>query len=247
MLKEATKKIQDKIVRIIVDQGNNQSSSGTGFLIGPNSVLTCSHVAFGCKDRKSEEEIVKLNNNLEKTRALFNERVEGVALFKENGDKIGVAILSKFDIGSDSVIFSFDGNPQEAVDYDVSYQLEPGEKVAFCGFPKLTNSTNPLSYSFMLNEGIISGFPKNAVGGFPEYEHIQINAVSVGGFSGSPIFLEEGGTVIGFINGSSNRSFKTTLIQNSVKGRPTLTEKHVSIPIGVTYGTKLSQVSELLK
>jgi hypothetical protein len=244
MLKNSIVRVKDATVRVIVTLVNGQHPSGTGFFLSDMTLLTCAHVAFGSDGHHLEEALAKLKDKPKEVRAFFESRVKKVEIFTNNGTPVGSAQLDTFDLKHDATVLKLrSGKSHAAVEYDHTVNIALGEHVAFCGYPKLSNSTDPLSYSFMLNEGIVSGFPENAVGGFVAYKHLQVNAISVGGFSGSPLFLEDSGIVVGFINGNSNCGFETDVYDQNGN----VTKQSVQIPLPIAYATPLIAVDRILE
>jgi S1-C subfamily serine protease len=244
-LKESIEKVKKATVQIIVTPRNGKKSSGSGFFIKENFILTCAHVAFGSEGPEFEKSLVALKDNIEGIKSLFAQRIIKIEIATEDRQILGEAELDGYDIEHDAVILALKTvKSSVVVSYDSSANLKLGEKVAFCGYPKVSQSEDPLTYSFMLNEGIISGFPSNNVGGFPQYEHIQVNAMSIGGFSGSPLFLEETGTIVGLINGNSNIGIKAAIVMPETN---LLKNQIVNVPLGIAYATSLATITKLIK
>lgn len=223
-LKESTEIIRKLVVRIIVTNKSGLKVSGTGFFVKESSILTCAHVAFGGDGTTFEQQLLALKDE-KLIRNLFQQRVSKIEIVAEDGTSLGKAVLNSFDIKHDAAILTIDGKSKFTARHDYSSDLDLGDKVALCGFPFSIGKTNPLDYAFILNDGIIAGFPSNSVGGFPVYTHFQVNALSMGGFSGAPLFLQEEAVIKGMINGHMN-----------IKG----------VPIGIAYATALKDIKVLL-
>ena len=245
-LKESIKKMRKSLVRILVFKTDGKTVAGTGFYIGNSLFLTCAHVVFASDGtKKFEEELCALQNEKDEAIKLFQKRVSKIEIVTESGVSLGGAKLEDFTFDYDAATLSLEKQPDlQAINRgDPMPTLEMGEKIAFCGFPASPSYPDKRTSPLMLNEGIISGFPNERIGGFPKYKHIQINAVSIGGFSGSPLFLENSGIVIGIINGNRTQPISTIKIIPQQK----LESKLTMVPIGIASATELAILPILKK
>lgn len=85
----------------------------------------------------------------------------------------------------------------------------------------------------------MSTFPNVAIGG-SQYLHIQINATTIGGISGAPIFRGNNNTVIGIINGNYNWNFPNIVSRNK-NGDSVFSTKVIS---AIGYATSMKLLND---
>ncbi len=233
---------KSKLARIIVRyKVPNAFGCGTGFFINENGTLiTCFHVAFGVNnaDTVRQHNIFISTDGTEETkfRAFFNGVVASVEACYEDGTCTSLQLIH-FNADFDIAIFeSMNGSVDKSKVFDTDFDkiLEYGDKVEFIGYP--TSSGYPPDKSpFAFNSGMVSSFPETKVAG-STYEHVQINAINLGGNSGGPLFLEGSSKVIGIINGNMNWGSDNLAFldpQNNMK------KGSLRVPLGIAYATPL--------
>lgn len=230
---------KQKLARIVVRYTiPNAFGCGTGFFIDLNGTLiTCFHVGFG-----GNADLIKQHSAYtssqgteeEKFKAFFTATIASVEAHHDDGTSTSLDLV-KFNADFDIAIFHSKNGSIDAskiFEIDQTYKVQYGEKVEFIGYPA-SSGYPPDKSPFAYNNGIVSSFPETKIGG-GTYEHIQINAVNLGGNSGGPLFIEGSDKVIGIVNGNMNWSADNVAFvdpQNNIK------KGAFRVPLGIAYAT----------
>ncbi|OGC68606.1 hypothetical protein A2415_01180 [candidate division WWE3 bacterium RIFOXYC1_FULL_39_7] len=233
-----------RIVRILVTFNNNNTNYGTGFFIGSHGlILTCAHVILGkdFKFVKKDKEFIDAQGagNQEKAANYHLLLTNNIKVKLEDGtfrqvnlEKINpdydIALLRVTEVNFDHPYFK------------VNKAMEPylGEDISFYGFPSVLGHT-PDNSPFVVNRSIISTFPEVEIAG-GKYLHMQINATTIGGISGAPIFKGNENTVVGIINGNYHWALNN-IVCRSDNGDRVLSTK---VPLGIGYATSMKVINE---
>ena len=125
-----------------------------------------------------------------------------------------------------------------------------GSRIAFCGFPITPGYSDKTKFPFTVNEGIISTFSNAKPNGQYEFEHLQLNAVNLGGNSGAALFLQKTCKILGIIDGHMINQIGITGIPvydasgNITKGNLNLPPMIFS---GVSYAIPIIDVRDFLE
>lgn len=158
---------------------------GTGFFVTKDGYfLTCNHIL---SDRdKNDLSVLLFETTNQKWAAYFLEVVD-----KDSEHDIALLRLKICKTSDEAVGYIKKiGN---------SNKIKPGNAISFCGFP----AGETLSALPTIHAGIISSIKSSKGGkGDENFDRLfQLDASSTGGFSGSPLFLNETKEVIGIVKG----------------------------------------------
>ena len=230
-----------RIVRIIVKFNNTNISRGTGFFISAQGLLlTCAHVILGKEFTyvQQDKEFIDAQgtNNIEKVENYQKLLTNNIQIQLEDGT-LKEVLLKKINPDYDIASLQVVGDDFSCLYFNIETRNEPylGEEVSFYGFPDVLGHT-PTNSPFVVNTSIISTFPNATIAG-SEYRHMQINATTIGGISGAPIFKGNSNTVLGLINGNFNWDFPNIVSCN--QGKESLLSRKVISAIGYATSMKL--------
>lgn len=103
------------------------------------------------------------------------------------------------------------------VQLGVSADIEIGQEVAFCGFP-FGGSTGG-GFSPSVTRGIVSAFRPRRVGEL-DLVHFQLDALTMEGNSGAPLFRVDNGKTVGMIGARFDPLMLGNIPQVTIGGRP---------------------------
>lgn len=201
------KKIMPSVVAIAYSQpiakpGANAEMvvCGTGFVISEKGyVCTCEHVVRGAKGQLSV----------------------GV-LCADRQYHFAPAEIARSDIERDVSILRIPPPPPQLgklipVHLGASAGIEVGQEVAFCGFPFGGQTGGGFSPS--VTRGIISAFRPRKVGEL-DLIHFQLDALTMEGNSGAPLFKTDDGSTVGMIGARFDPLMQGNIPQVIIGGRP---------------------------
>lgn len=236
-----------RIVRVLIIFKDQRLTVGTGFFISPTDIITNSHVVFGkgLSILKTIKEFNQANfdeTEIKKFHKSITTKFE-VELFDGSKKEVFLKhIDSKYDI---AIIRLSSGNRYGSFfEIDTNTALNYKNAVSFCGF-QCTPHIEITKWPFTYNTGMISCFPETFVEG-ETYEHIQINAINLGGNSGAPLFLDNYKPV-GIINGNQNWG-NDNLAFFDKDGK--VVKDSFRVPLSIAYATSFSLLkkkSEIFK
>jgi len=199
-----------KVARVLINvnlgtltgQGN-----GSGFFISTDGTFfTCAHVALVLKGA----EIKKLpifaqtsGTEHEKYMAFYSSCIDNPKAVFEDGQEVELQ-LEKLDMYYDFAIFKAKTGKiasERILETDFSTPIDYGMHTNFVGYPMCPGYA-PDKNPFAFNLGYVSAFPEIQIEENGKYEHIQINALNLGGNSGGPLFIGESEAVVGIVNGN---------------------------------------------
>ena len=233
-----------KIVRILVTFNNTNISYGTGFFISPGGLfLTCGHVILG-KDFKLVQQDLEFigaqgANSIEKVRNYQSLLTNNIKIELEDGS-LKEVVLERINPEYDIALLRVSEDNFNHSYFRIDKANEPyfGEEISFYGFPDVLGHTYQNS-PFVVNRSIISTFPEVQIGG-DKYRHMQINATTIGGMSGAPMFKGNNNTVIGIINGNYHWVFNNIVLRNQNVDSVWSTR----VPLGIGYATSMKVINE---
>ena len=235
---------RNRVYRVISHFTNGSFMVGSGFFIRGNQFLTCFHVVFG-----SEFGPIRQNQLFAQTQGSDDhEKLENY--YKSLGTRIEIelhdglriiATIKMFDHKYDAVVLEInapDVNKIIVSKLDYSANFRYGDSLSSCGFPYAVGYSVD-HYPFAVHSGEVSGFMDVTVGG-EKYEHTQIDSISLGGISGSPVFRNYGREVVGIINGNMIWG-RNDLILQTPNGQQT---GALNVPLGISYMTPMRLLKE---
>lgn len=173
---------------------------GTGFVISEKGyICTCEHVARNAK----------------------GQLMVGI-LTTERSYAFGSAEIARSDVERDVTILRIPVPPEKVgklipIEIGPSAAVEVGQEIAFCGFPFGGQTGGGFSPS--VTRGIISAFRPRKVGEL-ELLHFQLDALTMEGNSGAPLFNTTDGKVVGMIGARFDPLMQGNIPQVTVGGRP---------------------------
>jgi S1-C subfamily serine protease len=231
---------KQKLARVIVRYAApNAFGCGSGFFIdSKGSLLTCFHVAFAASaDTIKSNEPYKsaAGTEQDKFKAYFSAAISNIEAHHEDGTSTPLDLVdfnADFDLAVLRARTPVDNSKVFETDFDFKFNY--GDKVEFIGYPTAAGYP-PDKSPFAFNSGVVSSFPETKVAG-GIYEHVQINAVNLGGNSGGPLFIEGSEKVVGIVNGNMNwGSDNVAFVDPSNQIR----KGTFRAPLGIAYATPL--------
>jgi S1-C subfamily serine protease len=240
-----------RVARVIVTfndvTGLTQKSCGTGFFISEDGTfLTCFHVAFvQDMERVQQDARYASHQGTEQEKYIAYHKAVVVQIVAVLSDDSQVEmILDRFDAHHDiAVLKTKQGGISSERVFKINIEAHPdyGDHMNFVGFPQsigIEVDKSPFAYS----TGYVSAFPDCKIAGSGKYEHIQMNAINLGGNSGGPLFIDESEEVIGIVNGNMTWGHDRFAIFNA---KTNLYEKGAYyVPLGIAYATSLKLLKE---
>ena len=231
--------LRDYIHRFIVHHPGGRLTAGSGFFIDcDGTFLTCFHVAFGRSlnlIRHSDDYLgVPGRDELSKLLNFYESSISKTEVKLSNGARHPVG-LQKFDAERDIAVFKLiERNRSDfcVCDMDWNYSFNFGDRVFFGGFPPHPGYQAD-KYPFAVNRGIVSSFVETSVEG-GKYEHLLINAVSLGGMSGGPLIRRDN-VVAGMVNQVMQRARNDVMVKDPAG--PGCIQGSLDIPLNFSYAT----------
>ena len=224
---ENVKKISPSVVAIAYSQPVSKLGArpeivvhGTGFVISKKGyVCTCEHIARGAMGQLM------------------------VGIVGNNKDyHFAPAEIARSDVERDTSILRIPVPPAEIgslfeAPIGTSEDIEVGEEVCFCGFP-FGGSTGG-GFSPSVTRGIISAFRLRKVGDL-ELKHFQLDALTMEGNSGAPLFKSENGSIIGMIGARFDPLMIGNIPQVTIGGRP------LGFPTNIGFAIPIDAVKAMI-
>ena len=193
---------------------------GTGFVISEKGyICTCAHVISGKQGQ--------LNIGV-----------------KENGNYVWAASeIALIDNERDIAIIKLPPPPIDrkiefkTVNFGNSELVEEGHDIAFCGFPFGGGTGGGFTPS--TTKGIVSAFRPKKVGD-SIIKHFQLDAMTMEGNSGAPVFNIDNGEVVGVISARFDPLMLGNIPQIIVGGRP------VGFPTNIGFAIPINLVKQLI-
>jgi S1-C subfamily serine protease len=226
-LPETVVKIKPSIVAVgtyMAIRAQQKQPRGTGFVVAGNYVVTNSHVAKA-----------KLDEGRRETLAIYLPA-------PKNRIKMRAARLVQDDPEHDLALLRFDGSALPGLRLGRSADVREGETAAFTGFPIL----NALGLHPATHRAVIAAISPVAIPVASgrqlnrtmlerlsaPFDVFQLDAVAYPGNSGSPLYDEDTGRVIGVINSVHIKKTK---------------ESAISSPSGISYAIPVDHLRALLR
>jgi len=194
---------------------------GSGFVISEKGyICTCAHVITG--------KLGQLNVGV-----------------KENGNYIwAISEPVVIDNERDIAIIKLPPPPPnrkiefKAVNIGDSKSVEEGQEIAFCGFPFGGGTGGGFTPS--TTRGIVSAFRPKKVGDII-IKHFQLDAMTMEGNSGAPVFNTENGEVLGVVSARFDPLMLGDVPQIVVGGRP------VGFPTNIGFAIPINLAKQLIE
>lgn len=235
---------RSRIVRVFVTFNNTNTSNGTGFFINSQGLLlTCAHVILGeeFKFVKQNREFLDAQglNNIEKAMSYHKKLTNNIKIKLDSGIIRNVSLI-KINPEYDIALLKVNTDRFICEYFEIDSVIEPyyGEEISFYGYPSVLGHTY-LDSPFVVNKSIISTYPEVEIGG-NKYRHMQINATTIGGISGGPIFAGDNNKVVGIINGNFHWLFDN-IVHREQNGDIVGSTK---VPLGIGYSTSMYLINE---
>lgn len=201
----------------------NLSISGSGFTVSQDGyVCTCAHVIYG---QQGQLQIgVKVNGNYiwvpSQIIVVDNER--------------DIAILKLPPPPADKKIEIF------PVELGSSSEIVEGRDIAFTGFP--FGGMTGGGFSPSTTRGIISALRPKQIGNV-NVDHFQLDAMTMEGNSGAPVFEITNGSVIGVVNARFDPLMQGNIPQVIIGGRPLGISTNIGFAIPINLVKQVIQVA----
>jgi len=170
---------------------NTSQEIGSGFFVGPNKMITCSHVVFP-NGEDAHEIIVKFKSKEYKASILSNDKQLDVAVISINDSSFSTKDI--LEIGD-------------------SDKIQQGDNICIIG--------TPLGFENVISDGIISSLPIDYEESGLQKKYILISANINPGNSGGPVIRKSDNAVIGIvaavINLENNNGLNAAIPINDVK------------------------------
>ncbi len=259
-LKSTIKEFSNLTFRVVSWHSLSQSKEpdcGTGFVFLKDQnkiyILTCLHVVLSVSSLAEVETIIKRDGLVvgkDSYREFYEKYVNNVQVELATNSGLQEAELEDFLYERDLAILSAPiKNVSRIVTFDFSKPIL-GSRIGFCGFPITPDYKDKTKFPFTVNEGIISAFSMAKPNSIYEFEHLQLNAVNLGGNSGAAVFTQNNGEVIGIIDG--NMTNQITITNTPVydpKGN--IFKGNINLPpmvfSGVSYAIPIYEVKGFLE
>lgn len=210
---ELVKEYRGAVYRISSTNSLNPGpETGTGFIFRTTSdrayLFTCLHVVL-TKDLNQVAVTISADGgqaNKAGYRAYFKKYITHLKVESATKKGFRVAYLEDFDPQHDLAVLSLRYSEKpKTLKLDPGTKADLGSEVAFLGFP-LAPDYQKEKLPFAVSEGVVSSYLKAAFGVPKPFEHLQINAATMGGNSGGPVFDRDTGLVVGMIRAQMNTS-----------------------------------------
>jgi len=204
-------------------RATQQQPRGSGFVVGPNHVITNAHVV---------------------PRDLDEGRRETIAVYRPTADHrtaMRPAKLVASDPEHDLALLRFDGAPLPALSLGRNADIQEGQWAAFTGYP-LVNALGLFPATHRATVAAIAPIAAPVGSGSeltPEmikrlsapFDILQLDATAYPGSSGSPLYDVDSGRVIGVINSVYVKRTRESAIRD---------------PSGITYAIPVDHVRNLM-
>lgn len=202
---------------------NVENISGSGFVISEKGyVCTCAHVVTGKQGQLRVSVIGKGEYPHAPSQVVLVDNERDIAIIKlpppppEKSNEIKFIPLKLGD----------------------SLLVEEGKDVAFCGFPFGGGTGGGFAAS--TTKGIISAIRPREIDG-ETVQHFQLDAMTMEGNSGAPLFDTETGEVIGIINARFDPLMLGNIPQIVVGGRP------LGFPTNIGFAMPINLVKPIIR
>ncbi len=191
------------LIDVLIPGENNQSKvsiRGTGFIISPDGkFITCSHVYKQIPENELPYAGVSVPGETDQKKITHYDRYKTKLLEKDEENDIAV-----MQIVTDSNKKNF-----SAIEgFGDSEQVNEGDEVIFMGYPLATELlTMKFGITMSANHCIISSVKRKAVDG--KLHFFMVDTHINNGSSGSPVFSQETGKVIGVASGKISAKVPT--------------------------------------
>lgn len=201
----------------------NLNIVGTGFVVSKEGyVCTCAHVIFG---KQGQLQV-------------------GI---KESGDyKLAFAQICVVDNERDIAILKLPLPPQDRkiefipIKFGDSQHVIEGQEIAFTGFP--FGGFTGGGFTPSTTKGIISAIRSKNIGGV-EVNHFQLDAVTMEGNSGAPVFDIDNGEIVGIVNARFDPLMLGDVPQVIIGGRPLGISTNIGFAIPINLVKQVIQIA----
>lgn len=227
-LQDAIKEIKQSVVAIGftfpgATEMNVENISGSGFIISEKGyVCTCAHVVSGKQGQLRVSVIGKGEYPHAPSQVILVDNERDIAIIKlpppppEKSEEIKFIPVKL-------------GN---------SLSIEEGKEVAFCGFPFGGGTGGGFTAS--TTKGIVSAIRPKEIDG-EIVQHFQLDAMTMEGNSGAPLFDIETGEIIGIINARFDPLMLGNIPQIVVGGRP------LGFPTNIGFAMPINLVKPIIR
>jgi S1-C subfamily serine protease len=235
-LSTLVQQVRPSVVRVFVhDEDEGNPVAGTGFFIDEQTILTCAHTLLLTSNIQSLLQSLGEDEFKESALQKFYEKhVRRVEIQHDNGI-FEEAIFTRFEGSSDvGLIKVTSKNPFLSVS---DTEIVEGSKVFYCGYPKDFQMPKA-QWPFSVLNGIVSSKVQAQVGGYAENNLYQLQLPMLGGASGAPLFSEEDGGLIGFMNGYRSWGNDGFMRKEDDAGETVVEDFYVPLPLAVATPIK---------
>jgi V8-like Glu-specific endopeptidase len=228
-----------KIVRILVKDKKGETCVGTGFFIENDLVVTCAHVLLLDTDLRSL--LKKLGRPKDSKKALrdyFKKNVASVFIEHSTGKKERVtstAFNGFNDVGLLKIKAKTVIQPLKT-----GASLPLGSDIFFGGYQCMIQTKN-VNNPFAVLKGSVATYTRVQNAGYGKNKRIVIQGTMLGGASGSPVFSQEDGKLVGMMNGYMHWGVDKVM---RAKGKSTTKPRveDLYIPIPIAFATPIEEL-----
>jgi S1-C subfamily serine protease len=229
------------IVRVIVHPRKGDIDVGTGFVFHDDgSVLTCAHMLFRTGQvgevlgkRKGKQRCEAF------LRSYFERTVESVEIERADGTRVRVEDV-RFDGAMDICVLRTTKKTGPALKM-AAKPADIGEDLFLCGFPHAVQ-TDLDRFPYAAWKGTVMGSGEFRVGGYDKRAFMFINAWSLWGASGSPVFSTQG-RVVGMLTGQMTwGSDQFAFVERGQKNKRKIVRDTLYVPLPYGFMTPIDVV-----